>query len=825
MNKNRNNKPHGIIKLSSIFKILLLLILAVIIFVGTIVTTLVLGIFKKSPEIDPTNYRTIMAETSRIYSDDDQLIQTLVDDEFSEFVPMDKFPKYLSNAFVAIEDERFYEHNAVDFRRVLGALVHDLKTRSMEQGASTITMQLAKNLYTSSSKSIPRKLTDIYYAYQIEANLTKPQILEAYLNCASFSKGTIGVGAAAHSFFDKDVSDLSLAECALLAGVTNRPEEFTPYNYAEIQAEDDPENVQVVLRPNVNSNYENPENLINFSEKLMELGKIDSFDLIQIKNNTYIPYKAVFNPNAKTRQARVLKKMFEQKLITEDDYNKALNEDITIKIGKRREYGISSFYTDLVQKEVKGILLKLGYSDEEAHNKLFNGGLKIYTPMNMEIQKILEETVADPQYYRGSFTDKSGVVQPQVACVIIDQKTHEVKALVGGRGVGGGQLLNRATVKRQPGSSIKPISVYLTAFNNGTTAGDVFLDSPIPKSAGFNNPPRNNANSYRGWTTVRNLVIRSSNVGAFQVLRDISVDKNSKSNKFSTYPKVYNDEESINKVVDTLESIGITSIVKPDPSKPNTILTNDMSFSPLALGGMTHGISPLQMAGAYTTLADEGKYSKPILISKILSNNGDTIYKADVDEKEITSKQNAYILTDILKDVVKRGTGRNASFRGMPVAGKTGTTTDKRDVWFCGYTPYYTASVWIGCDKNQTLHFGSDRAAYLWKEIMKKVHEGLDDKDFEEPDGIYTKYVNGRRELFADGTEPHYTSKLSWDDNDDDEESQKPKKKKSDNNNNNNNDKKNENSNDENSHKKRKRRKSDNNNNVNSNSNGKDKKN
>ena len=238
----------------------------------------------------------------------------------------------------------------------------------------------------------------------------------------NLSIGTIGVGAAAHSFFDKDVSDLSLAECALLAGVTNRPEEFTPYNYAEIQADDDPENVQVVLRPNVNSNYENPENLINFSEKLMELGKIDSFDLIQIKNNTYIPYKAVFNPNAKTRQARVLKKMFEQKLITEDDYNKALNEDITIKIGKRREYGISSFYTDLVQKEVKGILLKLGYSDEEAHNKLFNGGLKIYTPMNMEIQKILEETVADPQYYRGSFTDKSGVVQPQVACVLMTEK-------------------------------------------------------------------------------------------------------------------------------------------------------------------------------------------------------------------------------------------------------------------------------------------------------------------------------------------------------------------------------------------------------------------
>ncbi len=767
MNRSRNKKPHGLIKISSLFKILLLIILAAIIFVGTVITTLVLGIFKSTPEIDPDNYRTLMAESSKIYSDDEELIQSLVDDEFSEFVPMDKFPSYLSNAFVAIEDERFYEHNAVDFRRVIGALAHDIKTRSLEQGASTITMQLAKNLYTSSSKSVLRKLTDIYYAYQIEAKLSKAQILEAYLNCASFSKGTVGVGAAARSFFDKDVSELSLAECALLAGVTNRPEEYTPYNYAEISEEDNPENVQIVLRPNINSNYENSEFLVNYSEKLLELGRIDNFDLIQIKNNTYIPYKAVFNPKAKTRQARVLKKMYQQKLITEEDYTNSLNEDITIKIGKRRESGISSFYTDLVQKEVKNILISLGYSDEEAHNKLYNGGLKIYTPMDLKIQKTLEETVANPAYYRGSFTDNSGVIQPQVASVIIDQNTHEVKALVGGRGVGGGQLLNRAIVARQPGSSIKPISVYLTAFNNGTTAGDIYLDEPIPKSANFKNPPRNNANSYQGWTTVRNLVRRSSNVGAFQVLRDIAVDKESKKNKYATYSKVYNDDLAINKVVDTLESIGVTSIVKPDPKKPNSIRVNDMGFSPLALGGMTHGISPLEMAGAYTTLANKGKYSKPILVSKILSNTGDTVYKADTKEKEITSEQNAYILTDILEDVVKRGTGKNAAFSGMSVAGKTGTTSDKKDVWFCGYTPYLTCSVWIGNDKNETLHFGSDKAAYLWKEIMKRVHEDMDNKEFEEPDGIYTKYVSGRRELFVDGTKPHFTGKTYDEDEDD----------------------------------------------------------
>lgn len=790
MNRKRASKPHGLIKVSSIFKILVLLILAVLIFIGTIGTTLILGIFKSAPEIDPNNYRALMAETSKIYTEDGKLLQTLVDDEYSEFVPMDKIPEHLANAFVAIEDERFYEHNAVDFRRVVGALVHDIKTRSMEQGASTITMQLAKNLYTSSLKSVQRKVTDIYYAYKIEENLNKSQILEAYLNCASFSKGTVGVSAAAHSFFDKDVSELTLAESALIAGVTNRPEEYTPYNYKQISEEDNPSDVQVVLRPNVTQGYENSEYLVHFAEDLMNLGKIDYFDYIQVKNNTYIPYKAVFNPNSKTRQKRVLKKMYENKYISKEDYESALAEPIIIKIGKRREGGISSFYTDLVQKDVKEILTNLGYSEEEAHNKLFNGGLKIYTAMDFNIQKTLEETVANPDYYRGSFVDDSGVIQPQVASVIIDHHTHEVKALVGGRGVGGGQLLNRAVVPRQPGSSIKPISVYLTAFNNGATAGDIYLDGPIPKSANFKNPPRNNANSYQSWTSLRNLVRRSSNVGAFQVLRDISVDKDSSKNKNSTYSKVYDDDKAIRKVVETLEKIGVTSIVKPDPEKPNTLLTNDYSFSPLALGGMTHGISPLQMAGAFTTLANEGKYAKPILVTKVLSNTGDAIYEAEPEEEEITSKQNAYILTNILQDVVKKGTGTKANFPGMDVAGKTGTTSDKRDVWFCGYTPYYTASVWIGNDKNENLNFGSDRAANLWKEIMKKVHEDLDKKEFEEPDGIYTKYSFDRRELFVDGTKPHFTNKLYWesdddDDGNDDEEKSSSKKKSSDNKNSN----------------------------------------
>lgn len=787
MKDSKNNKARGMIKLSSLIKILILIVLAAIIILGSMVTAIVLGIFKKAPVIDPSEYRTQLSETSRIYTNDGKLIETLVSDQFSEFVPYEDIPKNLKNAIVAIEDERFFEHSGVDYKRVVGALVHDLKTRSFDQGASTITMQLAKNLYTSFSKSVVRKITDIYYSYQIEEKLTKEQILEAYLNSAGFSKGTVGVQAAAKTFFNKNVSELDLAECALLAGVTNLPEKYTPYNTQEISEDDDLGNIEIVLLPKSEGSGENSDKIIEIAENLNELGQIDNFELIQIKNNLVVPVKAVFNETSQVRQKLVLKRMLDQNLITKEDYENALNEKIDINIGSRKESGISSFYTDVVQKNTIKILMNSGYSKEEATNKLFNGGLKIYTPMDIDMQRTLEQVVSNPKYYYGGFTDKNGIIQPQVASVIIDQKTHQVKALVGGRNVSGGRLLNRALVPRQPGSSIKPISVYLTAFNNGATAGDVYLDSKMPEKL-FGHSPKNAGNYYQGWTTIRNLLRQSSNVGAYQVARDISADKDAKANKNSTYSKAYNDEESIKKMIDTLKSIGVSTIVE----KEDNPTWNDMDYAPLTLGGMSYGISPFEMAGAFTSLANEGKYANPYVISKIESNTGEIIYQVDPKEEEITTPQNAYILTDMLRDVVRRGTGRNASFPGQDIAGKTGTSTDehngRKDVWFIGYTPYYTCSVWIGNDKNQKLAFGSTQSAYLWKQIMKAVHEDLDKKEFEEPDGIYTKYVNGRRELFVDGTKPHYLNKLGW--YRASEEKKKESKKDKDNNNNNNNDNK-----------------------------------
>lgn len=797
MKDNRNNKPRGMIKLSSIIKILLLIVVAAIIILGSLVTSIILGIFKKAPVIEPSEYRSQLSETSRIYSSDGKLIESLISNQFSEFVPYEDIPKDLVNAIVAIEDERFFEHNGVDYKRVVGAIVHDIKTRSFEQGASTITMQLAKNLYTSFSKSVVRKITDVYYSYQIEQDLSKEQILEAYLNSAGFSKGTVGVQAAAKTFFNKDVSELDLAECALIAGVTNLPEKYTPYNTQEINESDDLGNIEIVLLPKNENSEPNSDEIIRIAKNLNELGQIDNFDLIQIQNDMIVPVKAVFNETSQERQRLVLKRMLNQGLINQEDYDRALNEKIEINIGSRKESGISSFYTDVVQKNAIKILTKSGYSQEEATNKLFNGGLKIYTPMDINMQRTLEEVVSNPRYYYGGFTDKNGIIQPQVASVIIDQKTHEVKALVGGRNVSGGRLLNRALVPRQPGSSIKPISVYLTALNNGATAGDVYLDQKMPERL-FGHSPRNAGNYYQGWTTIRNLLRQSSNVGAYQVARDISADKDAKVNRNSTYSKAYNDEESINKMVETLKSIGISTIVEKDDNPT----WNDMDYAPLTLGGRSYGISPFEMAGAFTAISNGGKYANPYVITKIESNTGEVIYQVDPKEKEVTSPQNAYILTDMLKDVVRRGTGRNASFPGQEVAGKTGTTNDKKDVWFVGYTPYYTCSVWIGNDKNQKLAFGSTQSAYLWKQIMKSVHQDLDRKEFEEPEGIYTKYSGGRREIFAEGTKPHYTNKYGF------YKSYTKKKKVTKNNDNNNDNKKSKKSSDNNNNSSRKKKKS-----------------
>lgn len=791
----RNNKKKKAYRISSFFKVLILLILIAIITLGSIAGCYLVSVLKKAPPIEPENYREKLFETSRIYDSNGDLLQRLVKDEYAEFVSYDNIPKDLKNAIVAVEDERFFQHSAVDFKRLAGALYYDLMSGRFDQGGSTITMQLAKNLYTSRVQKIERKLMDIYYAYQIEDALSKEEILEAYLNSAGFSKGTVGVQAASKMFFGKNVSDLTLAECALIAGVTNLPEYYTPYNRVNITDEDDLSSIQFELVPVDTSQNENIDKIIEYSKTLLELGRIDKFDLHLIESNQLVPMKAQFNERSLERQHKILKNMLNQEMIDQGRYDEAMNQPIVLNISNRSQSGISSYFVDTALKETKEILINSGFSKEDAESELYRGGLNIYTSMNTQIQQSLEETVQNTKYYPGNSLDVNGDPQPQVGSVIIDNKTRKVVALVGGRGLGGGSLANRATIPRQPGSAIKPIGPYLTAFNHGATAGDVYLDANLK----YVNLPYiqykpSNVGSYVGWTTIRKLLVRSSNVGAYLVSRDIHTDFKDRKNRNSTYSQHVNNEANLNSIIETLENLGVTTVDK----------VNDLNYAALSLGGMTRGISPLEIAGAFTVFPNEGQFEKPTFVDKIVTNTGDVIYERKDNLVEVADKRDAYILTDILKEVVTSGTGRNARVKGQVTAGKTGTTNDKKEAWFVGFTPYYTASVLLAKDNHESLGFSSTTAATLFKAIMDPIHEGLDKVDYDKPDGIYRKYVNGRYEMFKDDTSPRNVDKLYWGQEDDEDEDKKSdNKKKKDNNKDSK--KNNENSNDSKSKKKKRK--------------------
>ncbi|MCD1147278.1 transglycosylase domain-containing protein [Peptoniphilus sp. KCTC 25270] len=723
----------AVLRWSSAFKILFLLIVIVgVMAVGSLAAFAIAAI-EKSPEVDVHNIRALISETSEIYDKDDEPVEKLVQNEFKDYVSLDKIPKSVQQAAIAIEDERFYQHNGVDFRRLGSSMWENIRAKDFSSGASTITMQVAKNLFTTQEKSIERKLKDIYYSFQMESNLSKDQILEAYLNSASFSKGAVGIQAAAKTFFDKDASELSLAEGAMIVGITNRPSTYTPYNMVPVDENADLENINLILLPTSTTNEESTDEEKEIGQQLADLGRIDNFDLQQVQKGEILLRTTQENPKAKERQELILRQMLKLGMIDADTEEAARNEDIQIKLGETRTKGISSYYVDAVKDEVLEILEEKGHSKEEAQNLLYNGGLKIHTSLNLDMQKDLENRVNDNRYFPGRHYDENGIIQPQVGVVILDQHTGSVAAIVGGRGIGGNNILNRAKNPRQPGSSIKPIGPYLTLLNNNGTAGDVFRDLPL--TSGPYRPK--NSTGYQGYTTVRRLLIKSSNVGAYLVGKSLDPDAD-KANVM---------------MANTLQSMGVTSIITTDDNPKY----NDINFSSMTLGGMTYGISPLQMAGAFATLANEGNYIKPSFVDSIEDMSGEELYKNAHEEKQITSPQNAFILTNILEDVVRRGTGTYANISGMHEAGKTGTTNDKKDSWFVGYTPYYTGSVWIGNDDSTPLADHSRMAARLWRAIMTDVHEDLEDKAFDQPeDGLYTRYLPGAgyREYFADDTAP-----------------------------------------------------------------------
>ena len=698
-------------------------------------------------------------QTTKIYYYNGDLLSNAPTVNKKEPISIDEMPQNLINAVVAIEDERFYEHNGVDIKGLLRSVVKTLTGN--KQGGSTIPMQVSKMLLTTDKQTITRKIKDIYYAYEMSKNLIKNDILEVYLNNFFVCKVIAGVKACSHCYFSKDnPQDLTLAECALLAGSTKNPSRYSAYRTAKLDGSETKEELENRLLFFINTaddNLDDPTQVeLDMIDKLNSWGLLPDNDTYkQLKAGTMVVRKAASNPDAITRRNVVLGKMLELGYITQTEYEEAKNEEINIKLPKDEDTVISSV-EDLIEYEVIDALVAQGNTEDEAYNMFYNGGLQIHTTIDPNIQDTLEaEYENDSNFPNHSTSD--GSIQPQSSMVILDYRTGHIKALVGGRHIKARKTLNRATIPQQPGSTIKPLSVYTPAIDTlKLTQASVFSDV----RGGYKFKENNKWNpstttSGRGSMSLRKALAYSSNTIAAKVAETLG----------SSY------EECIDIMIDYLRDFGISTIQADD---------NDRSFASLTLGGMSKGISPLEMSAAYGTLANGGIYIEPTIFTTINSYDGQLIVKNTPEEHKVIDADVAYVITDMLTAVVNQGTGGRANLsNGMPVAGKTGTTNKSLDAWFVGYTPYYVGATYIGDDARkdsngntiprQSVSGGSSSAAKLWATVMNKVHKNLVATDgFKVPDNIYFTKINlidggksasGTNAAFINGTGPsRYTS-------------------------------------------------------------------
>lgn len=692
------------------------------------------GVIDNAPDVNdidimPLGYATFL------YDDQGNQIRKLAAPDANRLpVTLEQIPVELQHAVVAIEDERFYEHNGIDVRGILRAGVKALTSGDFSEGASTITQQLLKNNvftnWTSESTQLERftrKFQEQYLAIQVEKKTDKDTILENYLNTINLGAGAYGVQAAARQYFDKDVWDLNLSECATLAGITQNPTKFNP-----------------ILNPDSN----------------------------------------------KKRRKEVLQHMLDQNYITEEQYKEALEDDVYSRIQAAQEKHsdnsntIYTYFEDELTDQIINDLMNIkGYTKTQATNLLYSGGLKVYTTQDSAIQNILDEeytdpsnfpdqtqyeldfalTVTDPEgnqvnyskemlqlyfqnedpnfdllfdspeegqtyvdrYKENILSDGSKIVaervnfapQPQSSMSVIDQHTGYVKALIGERGEKTASLtLNRATdTTRQPGSTFKIVSTYAPALNEkGMTLATTFEDEPYTYPDG--SPVNNSTRSYEGTTTIRTAIQNSVNVVAVKCLEEVTPDLGLK----------------------YLDNFGFTTLAHGTEADKdaNGNIWSDANLA-TALGGITKGVTNVELCAAYASIANSGNYIKPIYYTKILDHNGNVLIENTSVERSVIKESTAYLLTSAMEDVVKYGTGTACQLDNMAVAGKTGTTEAYNDVWFVGYTPYYTCAIWSGYDNNEKLpDYARKYHRNLWKKVMTRIHEGLPQKDFEKPASV-----------------------------------------------------------------------------------------
>lgn len=561
-------------------------------------------------------------------------------------IKYDDIPKNLRNAYVAIEDERFYSHGGIDIKRTGGAIVsYVFHFGSSSYGGSTITQQLVKNITGDSSSSITRKVKEWWKACQLESCISKDEILCAYLNIIYVGPNIYGVEAGANYYFSKSTKDLTLEECAFLAGINNSPNSYNPFN---------------------NDN----------TEKI------------------------------KKRVKTVLDKMEELEYIDEQSCNEAISivdKGLKFKKGNvKTEKGVYSYHTDaLISEVVEDIKNKYGISETFANNYMEMAGLKIYSTQNSKIQSETEKEFEKTKY---SLKSKNEGNSSQAAMVIIDHNNGQVLACVGGLGKKEeARPLNRATQSiRQTGSAIKPIAVLLPAINKKIITASTIVDDTEKDFADGYHPT--DYNKALGNVTIRRAVESSQNIPFVEIMQDLGT----------------------NTSMNYLKNMGITTLSEKD---------NNLT---LALGGLDRGISPLQMAGAYATIANNGKYIEPTFYLKI-EKNGLVLLKSKQKSKKVVSEDVAFILKQLLIQPVQGtyGTATYCKISGVDVAAKTGTTDDNYDRWLCGFTPYYTAVSWYGFDINETINFNKKNpAGLIWANVMSRIHTGLKGAVFIKPNSV-----------------------------------------------------------------------------------------
>lgn len=564
--------------------------------------------------------------SSQIYDTNGNLIKTVHAVENRVPVPISKIPPDLQNAFIANEDNRFYDHFGIDPRGIVRALWANLTNHEISEGGSTITQQLAKNAYLTQDRTLKRKIQEVFLALQLEQKYTKKEILEMYLNQIYFGQGAYGVQAAAQTYFGKDVSELDLSECAMLAGIPRSPNYYSPLN--------------------------------NLAA-------------------------------AKERKSVVLEHMKTYNYITLGQLTQADREDLKLNPGKKQkedEDNTASYFIDYI---VQSLIDKYGA------DKVYKEGLQIYTTIDMSMQRDAEAAMKN---LPNSRKDSNGLEQPQGALVAIDPHTGYIKAMVGGRGT---DKFNRATMAvRQPGSSFKPF-VYATAFEKGMTPSTQVNDAPLKIGTW---EPQNDDRRFRGMVTIKDIATHSINIPTIKLADSLGIDS----------------------VLTTAQHLGISTLVL-DGGK------NDKNLS-TALGGMTKGVTPLEMAAAYAAFDNKGVYIKPTAVVKIVDRNGKVIEQNQRNEHKAISEHSADLLTSVLQNVIAHGTGTGANI-GRPAAGKTGTTDNSQDAWFIGYTPELVAAVWIGCDDNAKMNgmYGGTTPALIWKTFMSKALTGIKSDNFTQP--------------------------------------------------------------------------------------------